>query len=90
MIGSVSGVLIDRGLDSCLVEVGGVGYRLHCSATTLASLPPEGELCRLWTHLHVREDILALYGFTNEAEQKMFEALLGVSGVGPNVAMQIC
>ncbi len=90
MIGSVAGVLIDRGLDSCLVEVNGIGCRLHCSAATLASLPPEGEQCRLWTHLHVREDVLALYGFTNEAEQKMFEAMLGVSGVGPKVALQIC
>jgi Holliday junction DNA helicase RuvA len=49
-----------------------------------------GEIARVFTHLHVREDILALYGFASEAERTMFEALIGVSGIGPKVALQIC
>ncbi|HWL65768.1 MAG TPA: Holliday junction branch migration protein RuvA [Actinomycetota bacterium] len=90
MIGFVRGKVAARTEESCLVEVAGIGYRLACSSTTLAKLPADGEAIQLWTHVHVREDVLALYGFTSEAEQKMFEALLGVGGVGPKVALQVC
>jgi holliday junction DNA helicase RuvA len=74
----------------CFVDVGGVGYRLTCSATTLSALPAEGELVRLWTHVHVREDVLGLFGFATEGEQQMFEALISVAGVGPKVALGVC
>ena len=90
MIGFLSGVVAGRRADGCFLEVGGVGYDLNCSAATLTSLPPEGAPVRLWTHLHVREDALSLFGFATEAEQRMFEALIGVSGVGPKVALQLC
>jgi Holliday junction DNA helicase RuvA len=90
MIGFLTGRLAARRPDACFLDVNGVGYELHCSASTLASLPAEGADVRLWTHLHVREDALALYGFSTEAEQRMFEALIGVSGVGPKVALQMC
>ena len=90
MIGYLDGTLATRHPGGLFLEVGGVGYRLSCSSTTLAALPPAGERCRLFTHLHVREDLLALYGFASEAEQGMFEALLGVSGIGPKVALGIC
>lgn len=90
MIGFLRGRLAARGADGCLVDVGGVGYRVHCSAATLASLPPEGAEVRLYTHTHVREDALALFGFSTEAEQRMFELLIGVSGVGPRVALSVC
>ena len=90
MIGFLSGTLAGRDVDGCFLDVAGVGYRLSCSATTLAALPHEGGAVRLWTHLHVREDALSLYGFATESEQRMFEALIGVSGVGPKVALQLC
>lgn len=90
MIGYLDGTVAVRHPNGLFLEVGGVGYRLSCSATTLATLPSAGERCRLFTHLHVREDVLALYGFASEAEQGIFEALLGVSGVGPKVALGIC
>lgn len=90
MIGFVRGRVAGRSTESCLVDVGGVGYRLNCSAGTLAALPGDGEEVQLWTHVHVREDVLALYGFVSEREHKMFEALLGVSSVGPKMALQIC
>lgn len=90
MIGFLSGTVAGRRQDGCFLEVSGVGYQLNCSAATLTSLPPDGAHVRLWTHLHVREDALALYGFATEAEQRMFEALIGVSGVGPKVALQLC
>jgi Holliday junction DNA helicase RuvA len=90
MIGFVRGQVAGRTTDGCFLDVAGVGYRLACSATTLAALPAEGREVRLWTHLHVREDTLALFGFATESEQRIFEALLGVSGVGPKVALQVC
>jgi Holliday junction DNA helicase RuvA len=90
VIGFLEGTVAGRGADGCFVDVSGVGYRVTCSATTMAALPPDGGRVRLWTHMHVREDALALYGFASEAEQGMFEALIGVSGVGPKVALQMC
>jgi holliday junction DNA helicase RuvA len=90
MIGFLQGVVAARTADGCFIDVGGVGYKLACSTTTLAQLPPEGGKCRVWTHTHVREDALALFGFATEQEQRMFELLITVSGVGPKVALQVC
>lgn len=90
MIGFLRGTVAGRTEDSCFLEVGGVGYRLACSASTMSMVPPDGQAFRLWTHLHVREDALALFGFATEAELRTFEALLGVAGVGPKVALQVC
>ncbi len=90
MIGFLQGEIAARGVDECVLDVGGVGYRIACSATTMGSLPPPGQTARLWTHLHVRDDALSLFGFTSETERAMFEALIGVSGVGPKVALHIC
>lgn len=89
MIGFLEGRLAARLSDGCLLEVNGVGYRLACSTTTLAVLPENGGT-RVWTHLHVREDALALYGFATETELRLFETLIGVSGIGPKVALQVC
>lgn len=90
MIGYLKGELAAAYADGCIIDVAGVGYRLACSGTTLGGLPATGETARLFTHLHVREDVLALYGFATEAERTMFEALIGVSGIGPKVALQLC
>jgi holliday junction DNA helicase RuvA len=90
MIGFLDGRVAAVGPAGCFVDVGGVGYRLSCSATTLSALPAEGERVRVWTHVHVREDALGLFGFISESEQQMFEALIGVAGVGPKVALGIC
>lgn len=90
MIGFLEGRLASRDGDGCFLDVGGVGYRLLCSGHTIAALPRDGAAMRLWTHMHVREDALALYGFSAEGEQRMFEALIGVGGVGPKVALSVC
>jgi Holliday junction DNA helicase RuvA len=90
MIGYLRGEVASRDPEGCTIDVGGVGYRLQCSTTTLASVPPDGGATRLWTHLHVREDALTLYGFATEAERALFEALISVAGVGPKVALGIC
>ncbi|MGH2786833.1 MAG: Holliday junction branch migration protein RuvA [Actinomycetota bacterium] len=90
MIGFLDGRIAAVVPGGCFLDVGGVGYRLNCSATTLSALPEGDERIRLWTHVHVREDALALFGFATEAEQAMFEALIGVAGVGPKVALGVC
>jgi Holliday junction DNA helicase RuvA len=90
VIGLLNGVIAAKSQDGCIIDVAGVGYRITCSATTLSGLPAEGARTRVWVHTHVREDAIALYGFATEAEQRMFEALIGVSGVGPKVALQVC
>ena len=90
MIAFIEGTLVIKGTDSCVIDVNGVAYRAACSSQTLAALSQEGERCRVWTHTYVREDALALYGFATQPEQRIFEALLGVSGVGPKVALQLC
>lgn len=90
MIAFLDGLVATKGPDFCLVDVNGVGYRAACSSQTLAALPHEGERVRIWTHTYVREDVLAIYGFATQPEQRIFEALLSVSGVGPKVALQLC
>ncbi|MEA2476316.1 MAG: holliday junction helicase RuvA [Actinomycetota bacterium] len=89
MIGYLRGSVL-RAPDGCFVDVAGIGYRVACSATTVRALPADGDVVQLWTHLHVRDDALTLFGFASEAEQKMFEALLSVGSVGPKLALQIC
>ncbi len=90
MIGFLRGRVAGQTNDGCFIDVGGVGYRLICSARTLAALPAEGEPVKLFTHTHVREEMLALFGFHSEAERRTFELLIGVNGVGPKVAVAVC
>src|SRR5947209_8911520 len=85
--GIVIGVLPDN---SILLEVGPITLQIAVSSTTLAALPRDGTPVRLVTHLYIREDQLALYGFTTETELGLFRLLLGVTGVGPKVALNIC
>ena len=90
MIGFLRGSVAGLTEDGCFLDVNGVGYKLSCPATTLRALPPEGRAARLWTYTHVREDALVLFGFATESEQRIFEALLSVAGVGPKVALSVC
>lgn len=89
MIGSLRGVLADKGIEEVLLDVGGVGYRVAIPLSTYEALPREGEEATLLTHLHVREDELALYGFATDRERALFETLVGVSGIGPRLALQV-
>ena len=89
MIGSVRGSVLERlATGEVLVEVGGVGYRVLVPLGALASLSP-GAPAFLFTHLHVREDAMVLYGFPTRDERDTFEVLLGASGVGPKLALAI-
>jgi holliday junction DNA helicase RuvA len=89
MIGRLRGTMVERNVDRVVLDVGGVGYAVAVTPRTLVTLPPVGEEAVVHTHLHVREDQLALYGFASVEERDLFDLLLGVSGVGPKVALAI-
>jgi holliday junction DNA helicase RuvA len=89
MIGSLRGTLIDRSPTEVILDVNGVGYRVLVSPATLAVIGELGATVVLFTHLHVREDALTLYGFPTVDERACFEALIGAHGVGPALAMAI-
>jgi Holliday junction DNA helicase RuvA len=87
MIGSVRGTVIERSpTGEVLVEVGGVGYRCLVPLGAIPALAP-GAQGFLFTHLHVREDAMTLYGFPTRDERDTFEILIGASGVGPKLAL---
>jgi Holliday junction DNA helicase RuvA len=90
LIRSVRGRLAAVEADAAVVEVGGVGLLVRCSATTARALPPIGHDVSLTTHLVVREDALDLYGFATAGERELFEAFISVSGVGPRMGLAIC
>ncbi|MBN2288875.1 MAG: Holliday junction branch migration protein RuvA [Candidatus Glassbacteria bacterium] len=87
MIALIEGRLLEKTKDSVVVSAGGVGYRIFVPTGTLAGLPEAGQAVSLFTHLHVREELLQLYGFLTRQERVMFERLISVSGVGPRVAL---
>lgn len=89
MIGSVRGTVLERSATGeALVEVGGVGYRVLVPLGAVPVLPP-GEHAFLFTHLHVRDDAMVLYGFPTRDERDTFEILIGATGVGPKLALAI-
>jgi len=87
MIAALRGMLMDKRLDSMVVDVNGVGYLVFASAQTLANLPGEGREISLHCHTHVREDAIQVFGFSSPQEQQAFELLITVSGVGPKLAL---
>ncbi len=89
MIASIHGVLEARRADQAIVRVGGFSLRIFAPASTLGRLGEPGSEVTLHTHFQVREDGMALYGFTAEAERDAFEQLLNISGVGPKVALAL-
>ncbi len=89
MIATLHGRLQMRVEDGVIIDVGGVGFGVRVPARTLADLGAVGSEVQLFTHLHVREDDLSLYGFATEDELRLFETLLTVSGIGPKVALGV-
>jgi Holliday junction DNA helicase RuvA len=89
VIALVSGEVAVRRADHVVVLCGGVGYRLAVSAETLRHVPRVGEEIALHTHLVVRDDALALYGFAAEEERDLFLLLIGVQSVGPKMALAV-
>jgi len=88
MIASLRGKIIHRGINRLIMDVGGVGYELAVSLSTLGSLPADGETF-LHVHTALRENALELYGFADPAEKTLFEMLLTVTGIGPRTSLII-
>jgi Holliday junction DNA helicase RuvA len=89
MIALLRGTLIEKHPNQAIVEAAGVGYDVAIPVSTFTRLPDAGTEVRLRIHTHVREDALALYGFLTQDEKALFEKLLGVSGIGPTLAVKI-
>jgi holliday junction DNA helicase RuvA len=89
MIGKLRGTIDSYGEDFVILDVGGVGYQVHCSARSLQALPATGEAATLSIETHVREDQIKLYGFTSDLEREWFRLLQTVQGVGAKVALAV-
>jgi holliday junction DNA helicase RuvA len=89
MIGKLTGTIDSYGEDFIIVDVGGVGYVVHCSARTLQALPAAGEPVVLAIETHVREDQIRLFGFVTPIEREWFRLLQTVQGVGTKVALSV-
>ena len=89
MIAHLRGKLFAKTPGQAIVEAGGVGYDIVISVPTFTALPREGSEVSLYIHTHVREDTLALFGFLERDEKRLFERLITVSGVGPRLAITI-
>lgn len=89
MIAGLEGNVVSVGSDHVVLNVSGVFYRVFMPATALSQLGRPGEKARVHTYLYVREDQLSLFGASDERGIRMFETLLGVSGIGPKVALSI-
>lgn len=89
MIARLTGLLVEKGEDTAVLDVHGVGYLVHLSAASLLALPARGEQVSLRTITHVREDALDLFGFLTGEEEDVFRALVEVKGVGPRAAQNI-
>lgn len=87
MIAFLKGTMAGRTSDAAFIEVNGMGFQVGMPATDISKLPERGESVAVFTHLAVREDAMTLYGFLSQEEKALFERLIGVSGIGPKVAL---
>lgn len=87
MIERLSGIVAAKTGDSVIIDVSGVGFAAEISSVTLRDLPPVGETAALFTYLNVREDALQLFGFSTEEERQLFRLFIGVSKIGPKLAL---
>lgn len=85
IIGEVAEILAD----TVVVENNGIGFNIKTSAMTIDSLPPVGDMVRIYTYLHVREDAMQIFGFLSKDELEVFKLLLNVNGIGPKGALGI-
>ena len=89
MIGKLKGIIDSYGEDSVILDVGGVGYLVHCSGRTLQELPGTGQPATLAIETYVREDQIKLFGFLTDVEREWFRLLQTVKGVGAKVALSV-
>ena len=89
MIGKLTGIVDEAGEDFAVIDVGGVGYVVHCSARVLSNLPQAGQRTTLYVETQMREDSIKLFGFTSSEEREWFRLLQTVQGVGAKVALSL-
>jgi len=89
MIAGLHGTLESRGANWAIIKVGGLSLQVYMPASTLSTLGAIGEEVHLHTHLHFKEDNLALYGFASQQELELFQMLIGVTGVGPKASLSM-
>ncbi|MCL5808733.1 MAG: Holliday junction branch migration protein RuvA [Deltaproteobacteria bacterium] len=89
MIARLSGILVEKSVTQCVVDVHGAGYRVVVPLTTFYELPEIGQPVVIHVHTHVREDAIHLYGFHAQEEQAVFQLMISVSGIGPKLAINI-
>jgi Holliday junction DNA helicase RuvA len=89
MIAHLRGRLLVKHPNQAIVEAAGVGYDVTITVPTFSELPPAGADVAFHIHTHVREDVIALYGFLKPSEKQLFEKLITVSGIGPKLAITI-
>jgi len=89
MIAHLRGRLLAKSPNQALIECAGVGYDVAISVATFTALPSEGAEAALHIYTHVREDQMALFGFSEPAEKRLFEKLLTISGIGPKLALTV-
>ena len=89
MIAFIKGELAYIGVDTIIVETGGIGYEIRVPLTVMEELPELNEIVRVHTYLYVREDAVCLYGFTTKDDLDIFKLLITVNGIGPKVALGI-
>lgn len=87
MLEYLRGTLEERGPNWVVLDLQGIGFHIQTPASTVETLPAVGETVRLYAYLHVREDVRAIYGFATREERTLFTTLLGVTGVGPRMAL---
>ena len=89
LINSINGVLFSKSPSEAIIDIGGIRFKLHITLATYEVLPKKGDSVDILTHLHVKEDILDLYGFKDGDERELFFNLNLISGIGPRSAMNI-
>ena len=87
MLASLNGTLEALGTDWAIIKVGGIGFKVYLPTSALSQLGSPGDAVKVFTHLYVREDNISLYGATSTEELGLFETLIGVSGLGPRLAL---
>ena len=89
MISYIKGNLENKNIDNVVIDVGGIGYKVFMTAKSMNQLGETGNQVKVYTYMRVREDDISLFGFCTNEELKLFEQLLGVSGIGAKVALSI-
>ncbi|MDD3397401.1 MAG: Holliday junction branch migration protein RuvA [Clostridia bacterium] len=89
MISYIKGQIVSKQDGSVIIETGGIGYEIFVSNNTLVSIGDAGENCLIYTHMHMREDGIILYGFSSTEEKNLFNLLISVSGIGAKLAVGV-